>query len=334
MWQDINPDVIKDLKERIDISDYVSQYVDLKYENNQWVGLCPFHKEKTPSFKISKDNKHFCCYGCHTSGDIIDFAQEFHKIGYSEAVCSVASFINYQINPNKTSDTIKLFKKYKPIKRKSEYVHKLLDISEYKKFPKTSIPLWEEEGISAETIDKYDIRFDKSNNRILYPVYDYNGKLINIKGRTIHEYWKELKIPKYLNYYKVGCLDYLQELNKAKDYVREQKEIIIFEGIKSCMKAYQFGVRNQVSAETSILNYEQVKLILSLGCDVVIAFDKDKKLNDFYNKDLSLLTKFTNVYYINDKYDLLGKAEDKNSPVDKGEEIWKELYTNRERVMI
>ena len=145
------------------------------------------------------------------------------------------------------------------------------------------------------------------------------------------EDWKELKLPKYINYYKVGTMDYLQGLCFKKEIIKRKDEVIIFEGIKSCMKAEGWGFDNVISAETSALNSFQIKLLIGLHCDVVIAFDKDKDIEDVM-KGIDWLPKFTNVYVINDRRNLLGDKSEKNSPVDKGEAIWKELYDNRERV--
>ena len=334
MYEEINPEFVEQIKNKVSVEDYASQYVQLNYEKGGLVGLCPFHDEKTPSFKISSDRRFFHCFGCDASGDVLDFAQRYHGVSYPNAVRMVAHFGGLKNNSKPISDTIKVFRKFKPIARGEVYSHQVLDYAEYEQFKRRHIPQWENEGITPETLKTYDIRFDYNSNRIVYPVYDIYGNLINIKGRTIHENWKELGIPKYINYHKVGTMDYLQGLNISKDYVKAQHELIIFEGFKSCMKAHQFGFDNQASAETSSLKYEQIKTILSLNCDVVIAFDKDKMIKDYIKGDLLLLAKLTNVYVIEDFRDLLGDPANKLSPVDAGEKVWRELYQNRRRVIV
>ena len=118
---------------------------------------------------------------------------------------------------------------------------------------------------------------------------------------------------------------------KTKEAIAERREMIIFESIKSVMKAELFGTPNVVSAETSTLNMFQIKLALSMHCDVVIAFDNDVSRAESA-KFLSTLRKYTNVYWIDDKERLLGTYKDKMSPVDKGKEIWDYLYKRKVRI--
>ena len=330
----IDENVLVPIKENISLSDYVSQYVDLKYINGQAVGLCPFHHEKTPSFKIDPTDRHFYCFGCHKAGDLLDFIQQYHNVSLPRAVQIALDFGGIEVKNVPVSDTIKIYKKFQHNNKDEDFCHEIIPETELTKYNPTTINSWVKEGIEPLTMKKYDIRLDTAHERAIYPVRDINGNLINIKGRTLCNCWKELKIPKYINYYKVGRLDYLQGLCDSLPYIKDNKEIIIFEGVKSCMKANQYGFYNVASAETSILNQYQVKLLVSLGCNVTIAFDSDKCLEDFANKELKMLTRFCNVYYINDREHLLGGKEGKNSPVDLGADVWNELYENRGRVII
>lgn len=327
-------DVIAQVKENISLSDYVSQYVDLKYVKGQYEGLCPLHKEKTPSFKIDATDKFFHCFGCHKSGDIFDFIQAYKGVSLKKAVDEAIKYSGIKINKPLLSDTMKIYRTYNRAMKPDDFYHEIIPEEEYSKFELRPIESWVEEGIYPTTMQKFDIRLDKSHNRAIYPVRDIAGNLINIKGRTLVDCYKELKIPKYINYYKVGRLDYFQGLHDALPYAHDKKELIVFEGVKSCMKAYQFGQTNVVSAETSILNNYQVRLLISLGYDVTIAFDKDKELQDYANKELKLLSRFCNVYYVDDKKNLLGGKENKMSPVDLGADVWNELYETRKRVIL
>lgn len=327
-------DVIAQIKESISLSDYVSQYVDLKYVKGQYEGLCPLHNEKTPSFKIDSDDKFFHCFGCHKSGDIFDFIQAYKGVCLKKAIEIAAKYSGVKINKSLLSDTMKIYRSYNRIVKPDDFYHEIIPEEEYNKFELKPIESWVEEGIYPITMQKFNIRLDKAHNRAMYPVRDINGNLINIKGRTLIDCYKELKIPKYINYYKVGRLDYFQGLNDAVLSAKEKKELIIFEGVKSCMKAFQFGQTNVVSAETSILNNYQVRLLISLGCDITIAFDKDKELRDYANKELKLLSRFCNVYYVDDEKNLLGGKENKASPVDLGVDVWNELYETRKRVIL
>ena len=183
-------------------------------------------------------------------------------------------------------------------------------------------------------MDLFDIRIDNYSNRIVYPVYDIDGNLINIKGRTRYENYKKLKLPKYMNYYTVGVMDYFQGLEKTLKYIKEQNEIIIFESIKSVMKAYGWGYKNCVSAEKHTLTPEQISLLVKLKVNVVFAYDSDVSYNDGEVKEnIDMLRKVTNVYVISDKDLLLGGSTTKNAPVDCGQDIWEELYFSKRKVV-
>lgn len=324
--------VIKQLKSELPIEEYISQYVDLKKRAGKLYALCPFHEEDTPSFMVDSQKQIFHCFGCKCGGDIFTFIMKYDNLSFTKSVVKVASYLGKTVECTVQSPTVQILKKVNKLHRSSEFHHKVLPRDLYNKYIDYIDDSWLEEGIKPEMFARYEIKLDRGKNRIVYPVYSNSGDLINIKGRTLYEDFKILKIPKYINYFKVGRMDYLQGLHLSRDAIVKQKEVIVFEGIKSCMKAEGFGFHNVVSAETASLTREQIKTLILLHCDVVIAFDKDKSLKDFCNKDLKMLTKFTNVYYICDDEGLLGSPSEKNSPVDKGEEVWRRLYEKKRRV--
>lgn len=326
-------DTLIDLKEKLPIEDYVSQYMDLKPRHGKLFGLCPFHNEDTPSFMIDISNQSFHCFGCRAGGDIFSFVMKFKGIGFKDAVEEVAKEVGISIEPKQLSNTLKILKSIDKLPEHEAYNHAILDKALYEKYPDYVDKEWVEEGIQERLFEKYEIKLDETSNRIIYPVYDNCGNFINIKGRTKYSDFKLLKIPKYINYFKVGKMDYLQGLHLNEKYIKEKKEIIIFEGLKSCMKAEGYGYNNVVSSETAGLTFEQIEVIISLKCNVVIAFDKDKSLGDYLDKNLKLLSRFATLYYIDDDENLLGDKEEKNSPVDKGKEVWDYLYQHRKEVI-
>ena len=129
-------------------------------------------------------------------------------------------------------------------------------------------------------------------------------------------------------------MDYFQCLNVTLRYVKEKKEIIIFESIKSVMKAYGWGYRNCVSAEKHNLTPEQISLLVKLKVNIVLAYDSDVSYGSGeIFKNIDKLRKVTNIYIINDINDLLGGSKAKNAPVDCGKEIWEELYKGKKKVV-
>ena len=131
MKKDISPETIANIKSNIRIEDYIKQYIDLKQVGTTLVGLCPFHDEKTPSFKIDTTKNRYHCFGCDATGDLIDFIQMFHKASYQTAVDMAADFGNISVVRQQVSDTIKVFKEYKPIKHAKPFVHPILDMGVY-----------------------------------------------------------------------------------------------------------------------------------------------------------------------------------------------------------
>ena len=183
-------------------------------------------------------------------------------------------------------------------------------------------------------MDLFGVRIDDIGNRIVYPVYDIEGNLINVKGRTRYENYKAMKIAKYINYYTVGVMDYFQGLETTLPYIQEENEVIIFESVKSVMKAYGWGYKNCVSAEKHTLTPEQIDLLIKLRVNVVLAYDSDVNyFKDEVREDIDKLRRVTNVYIIEDKQKLLGGAKTKNAPVDCGLDIWEELYSDKRKVV-
>lgn len=136
-----------------------------------------------------------------------------------------------------------------------------------------------------------------------------------------------------MNYYPIGTMDYLQGLDITLPYVKEKNEIILFESVKSVMKAYGWGYKNSVSVEKHSVTDEQLKLLVKLRVNIVFAFDTDVDYrDDDLRETINKLKRITNVYVIYDRKHLLGGKEAKNAPVDLTKEIWEQLYFNKTKV--
>ena len=335
----IDTDVLTQINDNSDLVEYASQNMELKKRGDNYFTHCPMHTDNTPSLCFNPNANRFYCFSCGIKGGMIGFLMKFENLTFGEAVNKAAKLSNVNLSNLCKSDTMAFLRTARESRKKSEeskmqICHKRLDDNELTKYQDTISIDWLNEGISAETQKLFGVRFDNKSNRIVYPVYDINGNLINIKGRTIIKDYKEFKIPKYINYYPVGVMDYFQSLNITLPYVEGEKELIIFESVKSVMKAYQWGYKNCASAEKHNLTKQQENLAASLKCDIVFAYDTD--VNYFDNdvkKSIDKLKKVTNVYIINDTQKLLGGSETKNAPVDLGKDIWEQLYSEKERVL-
>lgn len=329
-------ELLEQINESVDLIEYVNgQGLDLEQKGERYFTHCSRHVDNTPSLCFFSGTNTFHCFSCGATGGIIQYLYKYEGLDYDESVEKAANLSKIDMKKMCASKTIRFLKSYKASSQSkcSQTVHLVLPQNTLDKYSHEPITEWLDEGMEQEVIDLFEIAIDGKSNRIVYPVYDIDGKLINVKGRTRYENYKELRIPKYMNYFKIGTMDYFQCLDKTLPFIKKTGEVIIFESIKSVIKAYGWGYKNCISAEKHTLTPEQVDLLIKLRVDIVFAYDSDV---NYYlqevDRDIVKLKRITNVYIIQDRYKLLGGAEAKNAPVDCGKEIWEQLYDERKRV--
>lgn len=328
-------DMIEQICANVDLLEYISQSIELTKKNKDYFGRCPLHIDKTPSFSVTPSKNCFFCFGCGRGGGIIQYLTEYEGLSYDESVNKAAQLAQIDLSKMCQSETMKWLKK---IKKSCKIEHKEIN---HKELPENTLndyllqlpQEWLDEGISENVMQLFGIRIDNRANRIIYPVYDNKGKLINIKGRTRYSNYKDMGLAKYINYYKVGAMDYFQGLNVCMPFIKQKNEVIVFESIKSVMKAFDWGYKNCISAEKHTLTDEQVSLLIQLKVNIVFAYDSDVS---YYQKDvkpdIDRLKRLTNVFLIIDRQKLLGGVSAKNAPVDLGKDIWEILYNNKVKI--
>lgn len=329
-------EMLQQINENADLLGYVSQTMELEKKGDDYWAHCPLHTDLTPSLSFTPAKNSYYCFSCGKSGGIIGYLMDYEKLRFDDAVEKAAKLADVDLSKMCHSKTITFLKKIRglAIKPKSAYEHPVLDDSELDKYQIEPVQEWLDEGIKQDVMDLFDVRIDIWGNRIVYPVYDLCGNLINIKGRTRYKNFKQLKIPKYINYFQVGVMDYFQCLNITLPYVRKANEIIIFESIKSVMLAYGWGYQNCASAEKHTLTDEQISLLVKLKVNIVFAYDSDVDYrSEDVRRNINKLKRVTNVFIVEDRRKLLGGIEAKNAPVDCGEEIWEILYSQKRKVV-
>lgn len=299
-------DVIEEIISSNDIVDVVSQYVTLKRSGRNFLGLCPFHKEKTPSFSVSPDKQIFHCFGCGVGGNVIHFVSKIENLNFKESLemlADKAGIILPTIDSGEDSKRQELKEKiykineavaelyhktlYEPIaKPAQEYVKKRkLDNKTLVNFKIGYAPnqnilyrflkekgFNEEEILTSTLVKKYNNNYiDSFKNRLIFPILDVRNRVIAFGGRVLDN-----SLPKYINspdtiVYNKGRN--LYGLNVAKN--SRLDKIIMVEGYMDCVSLHQRGIPNAVASLGTALTENQGRLLRKYSEKVIISYDSD-----------------------------------------------------------
>ena len=301
-------ELIEEIRNSNDIVDVISQYVILKRSGRNFFGLCPFHKEKSPSFSVSPDKQIFHCFGCGVGGNVIHFVSKIENIDFRETLELLANRANIQLPTldNSYQDNKRAMLKskvyeineiaakfyhenlYKPTSKEAqEYIKKRkLDNRTLKSFligySGTFDELYrvlkqkgytEEEILASSLVNKNENgRFiDRFRRRLMIPIQDTTGRFIAFGGRVLDD-----SKPKYINspeniVYSKGRN--LFGLNIAKK--GDIKKIIIVEGYMDAISLYQRGITNVVASLGTALTEQQGRLLRKNSEQVIIGYDAD-----------------------------------------------------------
>lgn len=325
---------ISEMLEQVDIVDLVSNYVELEKKNGEYWGKSPFKDEKTPSFSVRRETGKFYCFATGIGGNAITFLKEYFHISTYEAVEKLKEYLGVKdeggtFKPRQVLESSYICKKYKPVAQASKPVSaNLLDkdcMEKYEDKP-DKYEVWRKEGITDEALRFFGVKYDGFSNCLVYPVRNLKGDIVNIGGRTLIPDFKEKGIRKYTYFSKWnGQMNVIYGLYENMDAIISRKEIVLFEGMKSVLVARGYGLLNTGAILTSHLNPEQMKLLIKLCVkyQLKVVFALDKEVDVRRDRNIQMLRKFVNVEYLYDRKNLL---DAKDSPVDKGAQVFKELY--------
>ncbi len=316
-----------ELKEEIrtanDIVDVISQYVTLKRSGRNFFGLCPFHKEKSPSFSVSADRQYFHCFGCHKGGDVFTFISEIERISFKESLeflaerakISLPVTQNAEFNKNQylkdrmykiNAETTIFYHErlYKPFaKIAQDYVkQRKLDnntlkafkigysgeYNELYKFLKSK-SFKDEEILATGLVNKTEKGdfIDRYRKRLMFPIMDVSGRVIAFGGRKLEN---NEKMAKYINSNEnlvYSKKKHLFALNLAKQ--SESKKIILVEGYMDAISLYQRGFDNVVASLGTALTEEQGRLLRKYSEQVILSYDSDGAGQEAILRGLSIL---------------------------------------------
>ncbi len=300
-------ELIDEIRSKNDIVDVISQYVVLKRSGRNFFGLCPFHKEKSPSFSVSPDKQIFHCFGCGVGGNVFHFISKIENISFIETLETLADKAGVQLPVLESEGDSKLAalksKVYEINKCTAEFYHENLYkptakiAQEYVKKRKLDnktlqsfligysgnfnelYNLLKEKGFSEEEIlasglvnrNQEGKFIDRFRKRLMFPIQDVRGRVIAFGGRVLDD-----SKPKYINsseniVYSKGR--HLYGLNVAKKY--ETKKIIIVEGYMDAVSLHQRGIHNAVASLGTAMTEAQGRLLRKSSEQVIIGYDSD-----------------------------------------------------------
>ena len=331
-------DQAEDVLSRVDILEYMQQYLPLVEENGEWWCLSPFKEEKTPSFSVTPATQMFYDFSAGFGGNLLNFVRRYHHCTFAEAVAILKRYAgdpdvseeNLQarrIQRLSASSVARKYKDYGKKQRTSKASILPADYMERYPFDESKLQTWVDEGIAIQTMREFSVRYDPVSNRIVYPIRDMDGNIISVCGRTLDPDYKSKGLRKYTYFQTIGTLDTIYGFSDNRWDILQKNEIILFEGAKSVMLANGWGILNTGAIMTSHLNPTQFQHLLKLGCRVVFALDEEIDITKDAN--IQKLMRYVRVDWVKNQDGLLSP---KMAPVDAGKEVWEELYERRVRL--
>lgn len=326
---------VYEIVDSVDILEYISQFCDpVEKEDGEYWCLSPLKDERTPSFSINTEIQKFYDFSSGKGGNVLDFICAYNNCGFLKGLSILKQYAG--ITDNKQSGTphrlsaTSVAKRFQP-RQKREKQPKTSslprDYMNRYEWDMRKLAVWEREGISIESMEKFQVRYDSFSNRLVYPIRDVSGNIISVCGRTLDPHYKEKNLRKYTYFQPIGTLDTIYGLSDNISAIRAHGEVILFEGAKSVMMADGWGIQNTGAVLTSHLNDNQFKILIRLGVKVTFALDAE--INIYDDENIMKLRQYTNVYWVRNRDDML---EPKDSPTDKGREVFETLYQERRRL--
>jgi len=301
--------IIDEIRSANDIVDLVSEYVQLEKKGKDFFGLCPFHREKTPSFSVIPNKQIYYCFGCNKGGNVLHFVMEMEKLDFKEALKNLADRAKITLpdaNSGVSEKDVLLKKEISELNREAaRFYHNTLQSDtgaiarEYLKNRQISEKIirhfglgyapteWDSlykavqhRGFSPEAIrqsglftaNKSGGFFDKFRNRLMFPIFNITGSVIAFGGRLIDK----SEGPKYINspetpVYTKGR--HLYALNFAKAV--QSKQIFVVEGYMDVIAMHQAGFSNTVASLGTALTENQARMLKKYAEELVICYDSD-----------------------------------------------------------
>lgn len=298
----ISNEIINEIRNKTDIVDVVSRYVNLTKKGKNYIGVCPFHDDHSPSMSVSPEKQIFTCFSCGATGNVFTFVSDFEKISFSDAVRLLGEKAGISIGNNT----------YIGNSKRDEYfdiydnANKFYQNSLFTNLGKNAIQYLKNRNIDRDTIKKFGIGLsvqklsltdylknknysidklidvgltnDNGNdifiNRIMFPIYDLAGNPVAFSGRI----YNTKDTSKYINTketdkFKKGKILYNYHI--AKEHLKKNDSVIIMEGQMDVIRASTIGVNNCIATMGTALTRDHKSIIKNMTNNVVLCFDGD-----------------------------------------------------------
>lgn len=314
---------LEEVKERNDIVDVISDYMELKGGHGRWKGLCPFHNEKTPSFSVNESGQFYKCFGCQKGGDVIRFVQEVEKLDFIEAVKFLAKRAMIPLpeeraiskeEVEKREEKNRLFELHLEAARffrEQLFTHKLpqeylmkrqLDRATILRFGLGYAPLGNhllssvegryqrDELLQSGLFNRKDdgSLSDRFKNRVMFPIFDESGRVIAFGGRALNDEFG----PKYLN--SPETVLFSKKHNLYAYHIAKRNlvndSVLLAEGYMDTVMLHRYGISNAIASLGTAFTKEQIQILKKRKIqNVFIAYDSDTAGRNATDRAMELL---------------------------------------------
>ena len=298
----ITNEVINEIRNKIDIVEVVSKYVPLVAHGKNYFGVCPFHDDHSPSMSVSREKQIFTCFSCGATGNVFTFVADIEHIGFYDAVRLLGNQVGFNLGTSKVVKD-KYAKEYEIYLKACKFYQNNLNTS----LGKNAMEYLLERGINKETIKKFQIGLSTSKvkvtdyllgndvelknlidlgicndsgddvfvNRIMFPLYDLEGRIVAFSGRI----YNTKDNSKYVNtketpIFKKGTV--LYNYHNAKERLKKNDSIIVMEGFMDVIRASTVGINNCIATMGTALTKQNATLLKKTANEIILCFDGDK----------------------------------------------------------
>ena len=307
----VNDEMISEIRRSVDIVDVISDYIPVEQKGKNYFSICPFHDDHNPSLSISPEKQIYTCFVCGAHGNVFNFIMDYDGVSFPETLKRLADRVGISLNisigrekkqNNIEADLYSVYDIACKFYQNNLLTKEGLDAIEYLK----------KRGFTDEIIKTFDVGlssrmslskllknkgykddiltmsgissisdgvlYDTFVNRIMFPLYDLEGKVVAFSGRI----YKTKDDSKYVNSKESDIFkksNLLYNYHRAKEYCRRKKSVIIVEGFMDVIALYMVGIYNVVASMGTAITKEHAKLLKKLSTNVIMCFDGDNAGN-------------------------------------------------------